>query len=119
MPLKNGVALELRSGGIEVRQLRCGAGHQGCELYYVVSTVGGEVSNIVAGDGMADLACVCLNLERIGLNRHALSYSPNLEWASTRTVSFTFSEISFRSYVLKPDASTWTRLFPIGSSGAV
>ena len=29
---------------------------------------------------MADLARVCLHLERIGLNGDALSYSPDLEW---------------------------------------
>ena len=40
---EHSVALELRSGLIEVRQLRCGAGHQDRELDYVVSTVGGKV----------------------------------------------------------------------------
>ena len=64
---------ESKSGMLDGR-----AGYQGRELEHVAS-VGGKIFDLVAGDRLADVVGVRLNLKRFSLNRDALSHGTDLE----------------------------------------
>src|SRR5579859_1439112 len=70
----NAPVLPLRAGKIEVRHIGRSAGNQLCELENIAA-VGGEIIDLPAGDGLADIARIRLHLDGASFHGDALPHS--------------------------------------------